>query len=79
MGKNISVVSCRNAMETAVPYFVCLNSLLLFLKFLAFWKEDFSWPHYQQCAGNMVKSIPFRRNSFSGTHDKIQSPQHFLM
>jgi hypothetical protein len=28
MGENISVVSGGNAMGTAVPYFICLDSLL---------------------------------------------------
>jgi hypothetical protein len=36
MGENISVVSCADAMGTAVPYFICVNSLLLFLNLHAF-------------------------------------------
>jgi hypothetical protein len=36
MGENISVVSCGNKMGTAVPYFICLDYLLLYFNLHVF-------------------------------------------
>jgi hypothetical protein len=38
MGEEISLVSRENAVEAAVPYLICVHSMLLYLN-LCFWKK----------------------------------------
>lgn len=48
-------------MGTGAPYFICLDSLLLYLNLHVLQKKDFGWSYYQHCAGNVAKSKPFRK------------------
>jgi hypothetical protein len=49
MGENISVVSSANAIGTAIPYFICLNSLLLYLNLHVFRRKNL--------AGHIISTV----------------------